>query len=917
MVLQGRANELAVLTELIDRVYNGRSGVLVLVGPAGIGKTALLDETVAVTKNVRVLRIAGTEAEMELPFAALQQLCAPVMNRLDGLPPPQRDALRVAFGLRAGEAPDSLLVGLAVLSLLSESAADQPVVCVIDDAQWLDEASARALAFAGRRLVAESVVMLFAVRETTGEQPRHLRTLPELRITGLRDDDARELLASMVRWPVDADVREAVLAEAGGNPLALMELPLLGSPTTLGGGFRLPELPGGVEESFRRRIDGLPAGARLLLLVAAADPVGDAGLFWRAAVRLGLGREAADPLDTGGLLRVGVRVLFRHPLVRSSAYHSASPADRRKVHAALAEATSPTADPDRRAWHRAQAAAGVDEAVAAELVASAGRAELRGGLAAAAAFLERASELTPDAARRADRQFAAARAKYRAGSHEAAVALLSCAEAGPRDALRDAQMRLLRGEMAFASSTRSTEAPGLLLDTARRFERLDVVRARQTYLGAFAGAVFVGRFVKGTGLAEVAAAARRAPNPSAGPAPADLLLDGLALLYSEGFRAGAVPVRRALDSFRRPEAADQESMPAVYVLSHAAHAVWDDHAWQELTHRHVRHAREKGALAGLTFILYQRLALRLHRGELSDAAALVDEVDAIAAATGDSEPPVGALAVAAWQGREAEVSRLLEQVTPVVTMRSQGAVLTAVHMFKAVLYNGLGRYREARAAGQEATSCLAETGFANWALVELVEAAALSGDRETAERTFNRLVERTAPSGTDWALGVEARSRALLSDGADADLLYREAINRLGRSRGAFGLARARLLYGEWLRRTGRVPEARAALQTASDMFESFGTEAFAARAGRELAATGSPVSARPVAAPAELTAQERQIARRARDGQSNAEIGADLFLSGRTVEWHLRKVFNKLGIANRRELGRALADREPHVAAG
>ncbi|XVV16718.1 AAA family ATPase [Actinoplanes sp. CA-131856] len=894
--LRGRAHEQAVLTGLIEAARSGRSGVLVLLGEAGVGKTALLDETV---KEAGTIRVDGVEAERELPFAALHQLCAPLFDHLEKLPEPQRDALRTTFGLRDGVAPEPFFVGLAVLSLLSEAATSKPLICVIDDAQWLDHASAQTLAFVARRLLAESVVMIFAVRTPAPETVHNLRSLPELRIEGLRDPDARELLASVVRWPLDERVREAILAEARGNPLALLEL-----PGGRAGGFAVPDLRSRVEESFAHRVDDLPTASRLLLLLAAADPVGDSALLWRAAAEMGIGRAAADQIEVAGLLQIGVRVVFRHPLVRSAVYRSAPAADLRRVHAALAAATDPRADPDRRAWHHALATDGTDEEVAAELEASAGRAQARGGLAAAAAFLQRAAELTDDSVRRADRDLAAARATYLAGSLDEASALLNRAQAGPHDELRAARADLLRAQMAFASPSRSQEAPALLLQAARRFAPLDVTRSRDTYLEAFSGAVLVGRFAGSAGLAEVATAARSAPRPHAGPRAADLLLDGLALLFTDGFGAGAPPVRRALADLRRGDVAAEEAIHLIYVVSHAAHAVWDDEVWQALTHRHLRLARGAGALAGMSYLLYQRLALHLHQGELAQAAALVEEVQVVGAATGNVQPDVAALAVAGWRGREAEVARLTPAVTAAVTARHEGAVLTVVHLSNAVLLNGLGRFPEALAAAERATAYPLETGFANWALVELAEAAVRAGDREAAGRALERIAARAEPSGTDWGLGAEARARALITGSED---LYREAIDRLARCRGAFSLARAHLVYGEWLRREDRAADARVQLRTAHDMFVSFGADAFAARARRELSATGETVRGRTPKAATRLTPQEGQIARRARDGQTNAEIGAELFLSSRTVEWHLRKIFGKLGVANRRELRDAL----------
>ncbi|WP_433385866.1 AAA family ATPase [Actinoplanes sp. CA-142083] len=907
-MLLGRAQQQAALANLLDAARQGRSGATVLRGEAGVGKTALLDDLVAAASDIRVVRVAGVESERELPFAALHQLCGPLLDRLDRLPEPQQEALGTTFGLRAGAAPNPLFVGLAVLTLVSEVAADRPLLCVVDDAQWLDRASAQTLGFVARRLVTESVLMVFAVREQPGPAAPVLGDLPALPVEGLGERDARALLASVAPWPLDSDVRDAILAEARGNPLALLELPARVSPVDLAGGFALPEalpLPVRIEESFRRRIGDLTAPARLLLLLAAADPVGDPAILWQAAERLGVSRDAGDELEEAGLLHLGLRAAFRHPLVRSAAYRTAEPEERRRAHAALAEATDPVADPDRRAWHRAQATSGPDEAVATELEASADRARARGGLAAAAAFLERAADLTEDPGRRAERELAAARETYRAGSPEVATRLLARASAGPDDEVRDARIDLLRGQMAFASAD-SVRAPGLLVDAARRFERLDPGRARDIYLEAFAAANFVGRFAEDAGLPEVAAAVRAAPPAAREPRLPDLLLDGLATLFTDGFPAGAPPVRRALAQFDVDDLAVEESIHWPHTVCAAANSVFDDAAWHAITSAYLRLARGNGELTGLSYILHMRIGLHLHQGEVAQAAVLADEIDAVIAATGRPSHGFAPLVVAGWRGDEQEVLRLRQATADGATDRREGTVFTIVQVVLAVLYNGLGRYAEAYAAASQAASYELETGFANWALVELVEAAARAGDLDGASRGLARLAERTTACGTDWALGVEARSRALLVEGGAAEPLYREAIDRLSKCRGAFPLARAHLVYGEWLRRENRRVDARSQLRTAYEMFVSFGTDAFADRARRELAACGEIVRSEAPAA-VDLTPQERQIARRARDGQSNPEIAAELFLSARTVEWHLRKVFGKLGITSRRDLRTAL----------
>jgi DNA-binding CsgD family transcriptional regulator len=880
-------------------------------GEAGLGKTALLDYVAGSAPDLRVLRAAGVESEMELAFAALHQMVGPVLDRLGRLPGPQRDVLGTAFGLQAGPPPDRFLIGLAVLSLLAEVAEDGPLVCLIDDARWLDRASARVLAFVARRLMAESVLMIFAVREPGAD----LDGLPELMVQGLREDDARQLLRSVVPWPLDERVAEQIVAETHGNPLALLELPRGLSPAQLAGGFGLlrttPEvlpLHGRIEDSFLRRVEALPSPARLWLVVAAAEPTGNLALVWRATAQLGIPADAAASATTDGLVEIGARLLFRHPLVRSAVYRSALETERQAAHYALAEATDPQLDPDRRAWHRAQAASEPDEDLAVELQRLAGRAQARGGLTAASAFLERAAALTPDPERRAGRALAAAQAKAQAGLPDAALELLAQAEAGPADELMRARIGLLRGQMAFASS-HGADATRLLLDTARQLEPLDVRLARETYLDALAAAIYVGRLAGGVGLPEVASAALGAPpapQPSRAP---DLLLDGLAVLITEGYQAGTPALRPAVAAFRAGDLNLEDELRWFFVACHAAHDLWDDEGWYALSARHLQLARDVGALSVLPLALAQRVGVHLHAGEFEAAASLVEETAAITEATRNDLPPYSALALAGWQGRAADAAGLIRAAIDELTIRGEGMGLGLVLHTSAVLSNGLGRYQDALTAAEEASAYPHEFGFANWGLAELVEAAVRCGETARAAVAVERLARTTRPTGTPWGLGIEARSRALVSDGEAAELLYREAIDRLGQCRGAMALARAHLVYGEWLQRENRRADARAQLRKAYDMFARMGAEAFAERARGELLASGESIRKRAADVPDELTEQERQIARRARDGKSNSEIGAELFLSPRTVEWHLRKVFTKLGITSRRQLRTALPD--------
>ncbi|GAA1989946.1 LuxR family transcriptional regulator [Catenulispora subtropica] len=882
----------------------GRSDVLVMLGEAGVGKTALLDHALQSASDVQILRVSGVESEMELPYAALSQLGLPLLDGIDRLPAPQAEALATTFGLKAGETPGPFLVGLGMLNLLAEAARERPLLCVVDDAHWLDDASAQVVAFVARRLRTESVLLLIASRHAVPS----MRGLTELTVQGLGPEAAQQLLNSVVRWPLDDGVRAALLAEARGNPLALLELPLA-SPDRLAGGFGLLEataLSGRIEESFRRRVSELPADSQELLLLAAADSAGDPVLIWRAAAALGLSPEAGSAAEEADLLTIGVRIAFRHPLVRSAVYRSAAAEDRRRVHRALAEATSQEADPDRRAWHLAHAAENRDEKVAAELESSAGRAQARGGLAAAAAFLERAASLTADPELRAERELAAARNKVHAGAPDGARVLLDKVESGPADDLRAAHVGQLRGHLAFVTGDVAM-APVLLLETAQRFERLDPVLARETYLDAITYALLAGRFADRATVTEVAAAAMAAPAPGREPRPQDLLLDAFAVLFTEGHAKGTPLVRRALDAFRRDELPAAEAPRWLAIAGHGTYEIWDDEAWEAVAGLNLRHTRDSGALVMLPVALTQRIAAHLHAGQFKAAAALLEESEAVAEATGIARPAYDAASVAAWRGDQARAAELIRAVETTAAERGEGVGFTLVHYTNAVLQNGLGRFAEARNAAALATANGHETAFASWAQAELVEAAIRSGDRAQAEQAVERLARTTTPSGTEWALGIEARSRALISDGTAADELYREAVDRLGRSRGAVALARAHLVYGEWLRREDRDLEARGQLSTAHDLFQEIGAEAFAERTRLELAACGVAVAQPATERTVELTGQERQIARRARDGRSNAEIGAELFLSARTVEWHLRKVFVKLGISSRRELRTAL----------
>ena len=909
MMLRGRHTERGTLDRLIAAVRAGESRALVVRGEPGVGKTALLEYMLDRASGCAVARAFGVQSEMELAFAALHQLLAPMLGRLERLPGPQRRALRTAFGVSDGPAPDRFLVALAVLGLLADAAEEQPLICVVDDQQWLDRASAQILAFVARRLEAESVGLVFATRKPS----RELVGLPHLLVDGLGDDDARDLLASVLAAPLDAGVRDQIVSETRGNPLALLELARSSTPAELAGGFGLPgavSLSASIEESFRRRLDALPAQTRRLVQVAAADPLGDPLLLWRAATRLGIPADAATPAADAALLELGALVRFRHPLVRSAAYRSASLQERQDAHRALAEVTDPAVDPDRRAWHRAQATPGPDEDVAEELERSASRAQTRGGLAAAAAFLERAAMLTPEPDRRAQRLLAAARAKRDAGALDAALGLLVVVEAGPLDSLRSAQVEHLRGQIAL-QQRRVGDATRLLLSAARRLEPLNANLARETHLEALGAALWVGDLDSPGSMLEAAENARAAPPGPEPPRAVDVLLDAYVLRMTEGYAAAAPTLTRALGLFLALEVADDELgrwlwLAAARASGTVALELWDAESQYSLAARLAQFARETGALVHLQFALHYLARSHVLAGELTAAELMIAEDRMIAEATGN--PPLGNIetTLAAWRGQEAHASGLIEASLQEASASGLGAMVNAAIYASAVLYNGLCRYDLARDAAWRAFE-RDQVGYGPLIVPELAEAASRTGDAALVEAALECLSERTSVTPTDWVLGIEARVRALLSEGDAAESLYRESIACLGRTRVRVELARSRLLYGEWLRRANRRVDAREQLSIAHEMLSMMGIEAFAERARRELTATGANARKRAVETRDELTAQESQIARLAREGLSNPEIGARLFISPRTVQYHLRKVFIKLGISARNELDRVL----------
>src|SRR3954452_22758975 len=796
----GRSEERDVLDRLLETARGGLSAVLVIRGEAGIGETALVRYAARRAAGFRVAQIAGVEAEMELPFAGLHRLCAAMLDHLDALPEPQQNAMRVSFGLASGDAPDRFLVGLAALTLFAEAAGEQPLLCLVDDAQWLDAATSQVLGFIARRLLADSVALVFTVREPSDE--RELADLAALSLGGLQDEDSRALLSSVIPGRLDDRVRDRLVAETRGNPLALVELPRGRSIGELAGGFELPgaaTLPSQIEDHFGQRIAALPEATQRLMLLAAADPVGDATLLWRAAATLGVERQAAEPAASERLLEIGAQVWFRHPLVRSAAYRAALATDRRAVHAALAAATDPETDPDRRAWHRAHAAIAPDEQVAGELIDSASRAQGRGGTAAAAAFLERAVTFTPDPGERASRALTAAQLKLEAGDLSAAGSLLAAADAGPLDELGQARAQRVQAQIAF-DMRRGTDAPPLLVRTAQRLESLDVELARETHLKALVSVIHAGRLATDPAPADVGGAGLPVP-PGPEPLPArHLLLRGLATRLTDGYAAAAPTLTAALRAWHAEERHLDWSWVA---YSLAAVDLWDDDAWLELASSQAELARATGTLILLPFALDYLATFHIHAGDLSRASALIEEAQSLALGIRAETLPYIPLRLAAWQGDVSTALALVEVMIGGAHSRGEGCAVTAAEYATAILYNGLGEYELAFEAAQKAAAA-DEIATPSWALCELVEAAVRSGRQEIARKSVDQLRERTGASGTAWAKGTEASASALLEDGDSAEHLHREGIEALGQSRMAAHLARARLCYGEWLRvRTG------------------------------------------------------------------------------------------------------------------
>lgn len=907
MPLVGRLDERRALDRVLAAAREGLSGALVVRGEPGIGKTSLLEHVIASAPDFQLARIAGVETEMESGYAGLHRLLLPFVDRLDALPAAQRDAARCAFGLTDGAPADRHLVGVAALSLLAGLAAERPVLCVVDDAHWLDRESLDALSLVGRRLFADRIALVFGAREPRRDSPI-LQGIPELTVRGLGSDDAFELLRSVVGGSLDEDAARRIVRATHGSPMAIIELAADLGPDERSARAHPPDpLPIGrrLEAHFLRKVRAMPPATQTLLLVAAADPSGDPQVVGDAAGALGSAADASEPARAAGIFEMDSVARFRHPLIRSSVYGGASSAERRRAHEALAAVTNGERDHDVWAWHRAAAAAGPSEEVAADLARAARRAAARGGHSAAGTFLARAAELSVDRAGRAERVLAAAEAHLAGGAPARARSLLDAAAAELVEPLLVARAQRLDGAIRYAIGDAQGTA-SILVSAARALEPFDLRTARATMLQALAAARVTGRFTaRGESEVDVAAAARAMPLRGATPSVADLLLDADVALFLDGHAAAVPLLRRAIDALQRNDLNTDDDLLWLGIGCWAAGAVGDDDALYRLASRLERRAREQGALVALSIGLMFLAMSELLDGSLSAARLHFAERSHLMVAIG-RPADVGELVMLAWAGREAEARAEAETVARYATERSHGWMMPFVEYSLGVLELGLGNYR---AAYDRSTKVYDENPFLSVvAFPNLVEAAARCGEDAAAHEAIAQLAERALPNGTPLALGLLARSQALVADEAVADDLYQEAIEHLRHCRGDLQLARTHLVYGEWLRRRKRRLDAREQLRAAHTMLSGMGAAGLARRAGAELAATGERVRKRTRDAATELTPQEALIAQLASRGATNPEIAAKLFLSAATVDYHLRKVYRKLAIGSRRDLAGVLA---------
>jgi DNA-binding CsgD family transcriptional regulator len=898
--LLNRETERAAIDHVLDAVRSGLSGTLVLRGGPGVGKTTLLRYAIDSAPDLRVSSIAGVESEISMEYGGLHQLLLPFLPLLDELPTPQRSALRVAFGQEPGPPPERFLVALATLTLLSRAAEQRPLLCLIDDAHWLDPESAQVLGFVARRLYADRVGLIAASNELVPSQPAE--GLPTITVDGLADAEARDLLAAVAGRALNPQTVDRILAETGNNPLALVELGSAYTDDEISGHAALPQpLPLGerLREHCLRLVRSLTPEAQEFTLLAAADPEGERDQLWRAAAAAGIDPDAAaaETAWAGVLEFPGDSVRFRHPLLRSAMYHGASAADRRRAHRLLGEA----GNSQLRSWHLATAAVVPDEELAAELQRTAEHAAARGGYAARAALLRRSAGLTPDDGRRAEREVTLAEATLMAGDPDGAQHVLDAALPRLTQTTVRGQAQQLGGAIRFAQGD-AAGATRVLASAAQAFAHDDRL-ARDTMLGALEAAIWSGPAL----TREIARLARDLP-PATGTAPSvsDLLLEGYSARFTLGYQASVRPFRAAVTALLAEDLDPAVGLRWFALGTAAAGSLWDDKATFALSDRWIDTTRATGAFTTLP------VALAFH--SVSDAmAGRLREADAQWATMLEVLTMSHGLGALGLNGRSNGV--MLAYRGNLAEARATGLALmresTGQGLGRAA---DVGRYIAAMAdlfdGNYAASMSSALTVFENdpaltaeATLPELVEAALRAGEREVAGTAYETLSQRALAAGTPWGLGLRARCAALLAESADAEDAYLESISQLERCQSAVDLARAHLLYGQWLRRAKRRRGARTELRTAHDMFARMGAQRFADLAATELRATGEHAQARTPETVADLTPQESRIADLAAAGASNSEIAAQLFISPSTVDYHLRKVFRKLNVTSRTQL--------------
>jgi DNA-binding CsgD family transcriptional regulator len=892
----GRHDEKLAVEELLSSARRGRSGVLVIEGEAGMGKSTLLQYASEQATGFRVVRLSGVESEMELAFSGLHQLCLQLPLDNDRLPEPQLRALKLAFGLAPGVLPDCFLVALALLTLVSNLAQGGPCLLLVDDAQWLDQVTRQVLGFVARRLEVDPVAICFATREPLVD----LGGLRAIQLDGLPSEVARQLLNTVLPGPVGPRVRDAILDISNGNPLAILEIPHGLSAVDLAGEVTFGGFSGRlnpVERNFEQRIAKLPTDTRTLLLLAAAEPQGNWAIVSRAADLLGVAPGALDAAELEGLCRVDRRggIAFHHPLVRSAVYRLSSSAHRQAVHQALATALELDHGRDRRAWHRALASIGPDEEIAAELERSATEATERGGIAAGAALLARSVALTPDTVRRNERTLLAAEAVMHSGNLDEARRFLDTAITAELNGPQLARMLQLEARLNYAVKP-GAETIASLVEAAKQLLPHDANLARDTYLEALVAAMQRTSSDGKHGWIEIARSLRALLDRSKPLQAVDLLLDGLTTTVIEGHHAGAPILKRALQAYLRGDVGADEILRWWQLGFYAAAVVWDDVSWTEVMDCTVRVARESGSLLVLASALNYQAIAQLGAGDIDLADGAIQEGEGILASIGQPMALTARPVVEALRG--SSHSTTTEDVYGLVADYTSAMMLA----------NGRGDFQ----AGLDAAHRAMEHKVIGKTMIwqEIIEVATGSGDQELARAALQVVRSQVEACGTDLGLGTLARCEALLSSGQEAEAQYQEAILRLSHSQAKLQNARAHLVYGEWLTREGRESDATHALQVAHELFRHMGAQAFAGRAERALEATGLHVGCASYVSPGQLTPRENQIARLAAQRQTNPEIAAQLFISSTTVDYHLRKVFRKLNVNSRRQLQEVL----PHV---